>query len=74
MPNPPFTAMASFGSPIGVGGLLQNLGALFAARRQAVTERARVRRELNGYSDRELSDLGLGRGDIEAVVAGHYSR
>jgi len=66
-------AMASFGSPIGAGGL-RNLGALFSNRRRQVSERARIRRELMSYSDRELNDLGLGRSDIEAVASGRYSR
>ena len=34
-------------------------------RREAVR---RVRTELSSYNDRELSDLGIGRGDIETIA------
>ncbi|MCQ8239303.1 DUF1127 domain-containing protein [Rhizosaccharibacter radicis] len=34
-------------------------------------ERARLRTELNTYSDRELADMGLSRADIEGIVARH---
>jgi uncharacterized protein YjiS (DUF1127 family) len=74
MSNANAHALASFGTPVGVGGLLRNLGTLFAARRHQMAERARIRRELESYSDRELSDLGLGRGDIDAVASGLYIR
>jgi uncharacterized protein YjiS (DUF1127 family) len=33
--------------------------------------RARLRAELNTYSDRELSDMGLSRSDIDGIVARH---
>jgi uncharacterized protein YjiS (DUF1127 family) len=39
-----------------------------AARAQA-THRARLRFELSQYSDRELADMGLSRGDVEDVIA-----
>jgi uncharacterized protein YjiS (DUF1127 family) len=29
-------------------------------------------RELSMLSNRELADLGIGRGDIAAIAAGHY--
>lgn len=32
-------------------------------------ERARVRFELNQYSDRELADMGLSRSDIPGIAA-----
>ena len=67
-------AMASFGTPVGAGGLFHNFGALFTARRKQATERARIRRELETYSDRELSDIGITRSDIEAIASGRYSR
>ena len=54
-------SMASFGSPIGVGGLFHNFGALFGRDRSQCIERARIRRELESYTDRELSDLGITR-------------
>ncbi|MBB3175169.1 uncharacterized protein YjiS (DUF1127 family) [Endobacter medicaginis] len=37
--------------------------------RAVARERARVRRELDQYNDRELAELGLGRGDIDSIVA-----
>ena len=67
-------SLASFGTPIGAGGLLHNFGALFAARRGRIEEQARIRRELSRYTDRELGDLGLSRSDIEAVASGDYRR
>ena len=67
-------ALASFGTPLGTTGLLRNLFAQVAQRRQQTAERARVRRELQSYTDRELWDLGLSRFDIEAVVQGRHSR
>ncbi len=36
-------------------------------------ERARIRNELNSYSDRHLADLGLSRSDIEDVVRHRYA-
>ena len=36
-------------------------------------ERARLRNELNSYSDRHLADLGLSRSDIEDVVRHRYA-
>ncbi len=66
-------ALASFGTPVGSSGLLR-LGALIAKHRRQFTDRARVRRELQSYSDRELQDLGLSRFDIEAVAQGRHSR
>ena len=35
---------------------------------------ARVTRELNTYSDRQLADLGLSRGDIPDVARGRITR
>ncbi len=67
-------ALASFGTPLAAQGLFRNLGARVAQRRQQLTERARIRRELQSYSDRELQDLGLSRFDIEAVVQGRHRR
>jgi uncharacterized protein YjiS (DUF1127 family) len=74
MANAHTHGMASFGSPVGVGGLFHNFGALFSARRKQISERARIRRELETYSDRELADLGIGRADIEAVASGQFTR
>ena len=37
-------------------------------------EMARVRLELDGYTDRQLIDLGISRSDIPAVAAGEWRR
>jgi uncharacterized protein YjiS (DUF1127 family) len=37
-------------------------------------ERRRLRNELQALDDRLLADIGLSRGDIEAVVAGGRGR
>ncbi len=66
-------ALASFGTPVGTG-LFSNVRAQFTARRTRMLERARIRRELESYTDRQLSDLGLSRMDIPAVLDGAYSR
>ncbi len=45
--------------------------------RQRVAEhktRARMRTELNSYSDRHLADMGLSRSDIEDVVRHQFAR
>lgn len=39
------------------------------ATRELNAERARVRFELDQYSDRDLADMGLSRADIDDVVA-----
>ncbi len=67
-------AMASFGSPVGNGGFFRNIGATISARRNQMSERARIRRELETCTDRQLGDLGLSRFDIEDVVNGRYGR
>ena len=67
-------AMASFGTPVGAGSLFRNFGALINARRNQNSERARIRRELESCTDRQLSDLGLSRLDIEDVANGRYGR
>jgi uncharacterized protein YjiS (DUF1127 family) len=47
---------------------------LMRERLEAYRARARMRAELNTYSDRELSDMGLSRSDIEDVVHFRYAR
>ena len=37
-------------------------------------ERSRIRSELLSMSDRQLSDIGIGRGEIDAVVRGEVVR
>ena len=64
----------SFGTSAGAGALLHNLGALITTRRNQMNERARIRRELESFTDRQLSDLGLSRFDIDDVSTGRYAR
>ncbi len=67
-------ALASFGTPTGSLGLLRNVGAAISQHRHRLAERARIRRELESYTDRELQDLGISRFDIEAVAQGRHTR
>ncbi len=46
--------------------------ALLMTRRERIRTQNRLRWELSQYSDRELSDMGLSRSDIEDVVQGRY--
>ncbi len=46
-------------------------GALVSQRLAAWREERRVYRELSAYTDAELSELGMGRGDIRAAARGH---
>ena len=47
---------------------------LFRQRIAEYRTRARMRTELNSYSDRHLSDMGLSRSDIEDVVRHQFAR
>jgi uncharacterized protein YjiS (DUF1127 family) len=49
---------------------LVRLGTSWAARRR----RAREIQQLQGFSDRELWDLGLHRSDLRAIINGTYRR
>lgn len=46
-------------------------GALVSQRLTAWREEQRIYRELAGYSDAELTELGMGRADIRAAARGH---
>lgn len=46
-------------------------GALVSQRLAAWREEQRIYRELSGYSDAELADFGMGRGDVRAAARGH---
>ncbi len=61
------TTYGSHGLISRIGGLLANIGGVIAAWNDA---RA-TRNALSGLTDRELEDIGLVRGDIDAVA---YSR
>ncbi len=52
------------------GGLRHRFNAWRAQRQR----RAQITRELLSYTDRELFDLGITRGDIPAIINGTYRR
>jgi uncharacterized protein YjiS (DUF1127 family) len=67
------TAMAAFDTtrPFATAGSASRIGALFIAALAAIVEwnDARMtRRSLEQLTDRELDDIGLSRGDIDAVA------
>lgn len=74
------TQPAFFSHPQHVGlwaALRTRLGELRLEWQQAKSQRreaARITRELSGYTDRELAELGLGRGDIPDVAQGLFGR
>ena len=41
---------------------------------QSWKERSRIRSELLSMSDHQLSDIGIGRGEIDAVARGEFVR
>lgn len=51
-----------------IGRLIRRVSAAIAGH----VARTRVRHELMALDDRLLDDIGLTRGDIEAVAAGHF--
>ncbi len=67
-------AMASFGTPTSFGELFRSIGTRYRAFRSLSAEQVRIRRELESYTDRQLSDLGFSRLDIPSVAAGHFVR
>lgn len=63
------TTRTAYGST----GLLGRIGGLFAAARGSLAawnDARATRKALNALSDRELSDIGMCRGDIDAVSQG----
>ena len=46
-------------------------GALVSQRLAAWREEQRIYRELSSYTDAELADFGMGRGDVRAAARGH---
>jgi uncharacterized protein YjiS (DUF1127 family) len=48
--------------------------ARFSAWRAKRAYRARIARELDTYTDRELFDLGIQRGDFAAILNGTFRR
>ena len=51
--------------------LSQMVASLTESRRRRL-EQNRIRAELSTYSNRELADLGLSRGDIDAIARGTF--
>ncbi len=74
MTNAHANSMASFGTPVSSAGGLTLLAQSYRGFRARMAERARIRRELDSYTDRQLLDLGISRADIPAIAAGDYRR
>ena len=55
---------------VAIGGGLKTL----TARLKGWNERRMTFNELDGLDDRTLADIGLSRGEIAQVAAGHYAR
>ena len=55
-----------------VGTMLQQLGMRWQRARAQDREIARITRELQGYTDRQLVDLGMSRADIPDVARGTF--
>lgn len=53
---------------------LAERGERLAAWRAKRAYRARIARELNSYTDRELFDLGIQRADFAAILDGSFRR
>ncbi len=56
----------------GLRQLVAQLMTTITAARRRRTEENRIRAELSTYSNRELAELGLSRGDIEAIARGKF--
>jgi uncharacterized protein YjiS (DUF1127 family) len=73
-------AQDSFGNAtdfLGFSTLFRGIALLrqmIAERRAERAERMQLARELNAYSDRELSELGFSRADLPQIEAGTYAR
>lgn len=58
--------------PLGFGAMVQRFGARRERARTRRREIARITRELQTCTDRELGELGLSRADIPAVARGTF--
>lgn len=56
----------------GLGTMLHRFGSHWQRARAQRRETARITRELQGYTDRQLGDLGLSRADIPDVARGTF--
>ena len=73
------TVSSSFGSATAQvrgdaapGTVLQQLGMRWQRARAQRQEIARITRELQSYTDRQLTDLGMSRADIPDVARGTF--
>ncbi len=67
-------ASSTAGSASGLGSAYRSLRLAVAKSIAERRVRARARRELESYSDRQLRDLGISRSDIGSVVDGSFAR
>lgn len=63
------TSVREFAGP---GTMLHNLNLHWQRARARRQETARITRELQDYTDRQLGDLGLSRADIPDVARGMF--
>ncbi len=64
--NAPVRGRAAFGT------VLHHLGMRWQRARAEQREVARITRELQSYTDRQLTDLGMSRADISDVAHGTF--
>lgn len=60
--------------PLGAGFSATRIMSDLVAKVAAWNDARVTRRALSGLSNRELDDLGLNRGDIDDIAAGHHLR
>ena len=72
MPNAfsPTNHTAAHASGNALTGLFARVRSGLDARKAARAKHAQLMRELNSMTDRDLADLGLGRGDIDRIALG----
>lgn len=66
------SAIAPFQSLASSGTALHHLASRWQHARAQRQQAARITRELQGYTDRQLADLGLSRADIPDVSRGMF--
>lgn len=70
----PAVALANPTASAGFGRALTLLRERVAGTLRRHAERGRMRRELSGYTDHELADIGIVRANIPDVVKGRFRR
>ena len=68
VPNVLGASRIDFHTPAGIRAPFARLATWLAAKRQA----AQITFEMAKYSDRDLADMGLTRGDIPSIAAGTF--